>query len=175
MEPLKKYVTCIIKFPIPFHSTCVSFSQFFFVAFLVLFTENLKLWNERKEQILYIWLLQRITLYQGRQKISSLDKIAFLDTHVYIDSPYCESSGIMMFLCKYSIVMFFLLLARCNTTRAPRKTKKERLSSGKKSIQKNLCKRHHFYVEENNLLLTPPVLPPRLYGPKFIIKCLNFQ
>ena len=36
----------------------------------VLFTKDNKLWNERKEHFLYIWLLQRVTLYQRRYKIS---------------------------------------------------------------------------------------------------------
>ena len=32
----------------------------------VLFTENNKLWNEKKEDFLYIWPLQSIKLYQRR-------------------------------------------------------------------------------------------------------------
>ena len=31
-----------------------------------LFTKNNKLWNEKKEDLLYIWLLQSIKLYQRR-------------------------------------------------------------------------------------------------------------
>ena len=64
MEPCKKYVTCIMTFFIPF--TSVSHCQFNSVTFPVLFTENNKLWNERKEYFLYIWLLQCIMLYRRR-------------------------------------------------------------------------------------------------------------
>ena len=50
----------------PFHSTCATLCQFYFIASAVLFTKNNKLWNERKEEFLYIWLLKRITFYQRR-------------------------------------------------------------------------------------------------------------
>ena len=54
--------------------------------------KNNKLWNERKEDFLYIWLLQRITLHQRRQnrifrRLHILDAIAFLDAHLYIKQP----------------------------------------------------------------------------------------
>ena len=39
-----------------------------------------------------------------------LDTTAFLDTHVYINSPYWQSSGIIIFLCKYHIVISDTLL-----------------------------------------------------------------
>ena len=51
-ETVKKYVTCIIAFFISL--SCVTFSQFYSITSLVLFTENNKLWNERKEGFLYI-------------------------------------------------------------------------------------------------------------------------
>ena len=66
---------------------------------------------------------QRITLYQMRYKIRSLDTIKFLDTHVCINNPHWQqSSGIIIFLSKYFIVtsntivssfmdVLFLLLA----------------------------------------------------------------
>ena len=45
-----------------------------------------------KRRFLHIWLLQRIVLYQKRQKIRSLGTIKFLDTHVYINNPHWQSS-----------------------------------------------------------------------------------
>ena len=39
------------------------------------------------------------------KKIRSLDKIEFLDTHVFINSPHWQSSGIIIILCKYDIVI----------------------------------------------------------------------
>ena len=78
MGLLKKYVTCMMTF---FHSPMSHFVNFT-LSPLWCFSQNNKPWNEGKEHFLYIWLLQRITLYQGRQKILSLDTIAFLDMHV---------------------------------------------------------------------------------------------
>ena len=46
-------------------STCITLCQFYYFASPVLFTRNKTLLNERKGNFLYIWLLQRITLYQG--------------------------------------------------------------------------------------------------------------
>ena len=71
----------MMAFFIPF--TCVTLCQFYSITSPVLFTKNNKLWNERKEDFLYTWLLQRITLYQGRKKIAYLDTIAFLATRIY--------------------------------------------------------------------------------------------
>ena len=34
-----------------------------------------------------------------------MDRIAFLDTHVCVNNPNCQSSGIKIFLCKYYIVI----------------------------------------------------------------------
>ena len=61
-------------------------------------------------------------------KIVFLDTIALLDTQVSINNPYQKSSGIIIFLCKYSYLryndklldVFFLLLAG--------ETKKKKLS-----------------------------------------------
>ena len=79
----------------------------------MLFFKNSKLRNKRKENFLYIWLLQHITLYQRRKKIVSLDKIAFLDTHLCINNPYWQSSGIIIIFCKYYIVIWDTLIGSC--------------------------------------------------------------
>ena len=81
METFKKYVTCIMAFFISF--TFVTLCQIHTFTSSVLFSKNKKLWNERKEDFLYIWLLQRITLNQKRQKISSQTQSQF-QTHMYI-------------------------------------------------------------------------------------------
>ena len=75
MGLFKNYVTCIVAFFIPF--TCATLCEFYSIASPVLFTKNNKLWDERKQIFLYIWLLQRITLYQRRQRITSLDSNFF--------------------------------------------------------------------------------------------------
>ena len=87
MGPFKKYVTCIMAFFTPM--TSVRLFQFYSMTSPVFFsTKNNKLWDERKEDFLYIWLLQRIMLYHTRKKTTSLDNIAFLDAHVYINNLY---------------------------------------------------------------------------------------
>ena len=56
---------------IPFHSTCVTLCQSFSISSPKLVNKNIKLSIEIKEDFLYIWLLQHITLYQ-RGSISHL-------------------------------------------------------------------------------------------------------
>ena len=51
--------------------------QFYPITSPVLFTENNKLWNERKDECLCIWLLERMTLYQRASKIAYLYTTAF--------------------------------------------------------------------------------------------------
>ena len=121
MWPFKKYVACIMAFFTPSTLThFVSFTLPLPLCHSVNFTK--KLWNEREKQFLHIWLLQHIMLYQRRQKITSLNTIEFLDTYAFINNPHQQSSGILIFLCKYYIVisdtlvgsfldMLFLLLA----------------------------------------------------------------
>ena len=46
---------------------------------------------------------------KGGKKITSLDTIEFLEIHVCINNPYWKSSGIIIFLCKYYIVISNLL------------------------------------------------------------------
>ena len=38
-------------------------------------------------------------------KITSLNIIEFLDTYAFVNNPYQQSSGILIFLCKYYIVI----------------------------------------------------------------------
>ena len=45
------------------------------------------------------------TSYERRQKITCLGTIEFLDTHVCINNPHRQSSGIIIFLSKYYIVI----------------------------------------------------------------------
>ena len=63
MEPFQKYVTCIMAFFLPFHSTCVTLCQVYYIASTELVAKNNKIWNGVKEDVLYVWLFQRITLY----------------------------------------------------------------------------------------------------------------
>ena len=62
MEKFKKYVTHIKAFSILL--TCITLFKFYSITSPVLFTKNSKLWNERKEDFLHVWLLQHIMLYQ---------------------------------------------------------------------------------------------------------------
>ena len=61
--------------------------------------------SEKKIFCIYIYLLRRITLYQSRWKTTSLNKIEFLDTYVCINNPHWQSSGIIILLWKYYIII----------------------------------------------------------------------
>ena len=78
MGSFKKYVTCIIAFFIPFIS--VTLRQFYSFSSPVLFTKNTKLWTERKEDFLYIWIL-RVILKEVENGICRHNRI--LDTCMY--------------------------------------------------------------------------------------------
>ena len=54
--------------------TCITLSQFYSVTCLVFFTKSNKLWNDRKEDFLYIWLLQRIYTKGGSKNSKSKNK-----------------------------------------------------------------------------------------------------
>ena len=86
-------------------------------------------------------MLQRITLYQRRQKITSLDTIEFLDTHVCTNNSHWQSSGII-FLCKCNISYTGRLFLGCvlfsaysDIIKASWETKKDILSYRKKYIE----------------------------------------
>ena len=77
-----------------------------FVHFTLLFTKNNKLWNERKEEFLCIDIdfvfFVFVLYFKGvGNRIFRHNRI--LNTNVCIKNPYWESSGIMIFLCKYYI------------------------------------------------------------------------
>ena len=61
MRPFKKDVTCLMTFftQTPF----AKLRQFHSITYPVLFIKNKKLWDERKEDFLHVWLFQCITLY----------------------------------------------------------------------------------------------------------------
>ena len=86
MDLFKKYVTCIMAFRIQF--TNVTFCQFYSITSPVVFTKNNKLWNKRKDNFLYIWLLQCIKSCRRRDEIASLGTITFSDTHVCISKSH---------------------------------------------------------------------------------------
>ena len=110
------YVNCTMTFFIPF--TFVNSCQFPLCYSLKKINYGMK----EKKFFLHIWLFQRISLYQRRQKIISLGTIKFLHAHVCINNSDWQSSGIIIFMWKYDIVIsdtlvdsfldvFFLLLA----------------------------------------------------------------
>ena len=136
--------------PFVFFKQC----QFYSIASSVLFTKIRNYGMREKKDFLHIWLLQCITLYQRRQKTTSLDIIEFLNTHVCINNPHWQSIGIIIFLCKYYIVIsdtltdsfldvFFLLLAVILSELQEKPRRKVCVT--KKITQKNLCEGHHFF------------------------------
>ena len=74
--------------------------QFYPITSPVFLTKTNELLHGRKENFLYIWLLQSITTCQRGQKIASLDTVAFM---------YWQSSRTIIFLCKHYIVVSDIL------------------------------------------------------------------
>ena len=98
----------------------------------------------RGKKIFCIYRCFSVSCYiNGGRSITSLNTIEFLVTYVFINNLHWKSSGILIFLCKYSYFRstsrFFLgcalFVARCNTIRASWKTKKGRLSYRQKYIE----------------------------------------
>ena len=92
-------------------------------------------------------------LYQ--KKITSLDTTEFLDAHACISTPHWQSSGIIIFLCKYYLInsdarvgsfldVFFLLLAVI-LSELHEKPRSNKDWVTEKSTYINLCERHHFF------------------------------
>ena len=124
-------------FFIPF--TCITLFQFYF---------HLPCMESEKKIFLYIWLVHPMTLHQRRQKIASLDTIAFLESHVRINSiltkqwNYNISVEIIHSYLRYAdrlLDVFFLLLAVILSV-LHEKPKTERLSNRKKYIEQRLLK-----------------------------------
>ena len=117
------YITCVRAFFIPL--TCVTLSQFNSVTPFVLLTKNNKLWNQRKNYFLYIWLLQR-ALYQRRQKT-----VSFLCRHTcmhkkHILTKQWNYNNFAQILHSYvrqtdQALGCVFLVAYCNITRASRR------------------------------------------------------
>ena len=146
MEPCKKYVTCIMTFFIPF--TSISRCQLNSVTYPVLFTKNNKLWNERQEYFLYIWLLQcniiskevenhifrhnRIFRHTCMHKQLILTKQWNYNIFEQVLHSYLRCTD------RLSDVLFLLLAVMLSELQ----TKKETLSHEKKYIE--VCEAHHF-------------------------------
>ena len=89
---------------------------------------------------------------KGRRKS---DTIEFLDTRACINKQHWQSSGIIIFLCKYYIVIsdtlvgFFLdvlfLLLAVRLSELSEKPRRNKDWVTEKSTKKNLCERHHFF------------------------------
>ena len=85
MRPIKRYVASVKAFFTPF--ILVKLSQFYSFTSPVLLPKNKRLWNERKEDFLHLWLFQSIVLYQRSKKNSCLAHNWILDIDVCITNP----------------------------------------------------------------------------------------
>ena len=86
--------------------------------------------------------------------MTSWDTTEFLDTHVCINNRHWQSSEIIIFLCKYDIVIsdvlvgcfldvLFLMLATISGLHDKPRRNKDWVTE--KRAKKNLCERHHFF------------------------------
>ena len=121
--------------------------------------------EREQRRFLYIWLLPHITLYQNRYNIASLHTIAFFDTHVSINNPYWQSSGIMKVVqilhnyIRYTDRLLDCLLVvgslvASNIVRASWKIKKKRLTYRKKYIEEFVWVKSLFCLHALPLLMS---------------------
>ena len=80
----------------------VTLCQFYVVTSPVTSLRNYRI---REMKVFCIYSCFSVSRYiNGKKKITSLDTIEFLDTHVRINNPHLKSSGIIVFLCKFYLV-----------------------------------------------------------------------
>ena len=97
MGSFKTYVTCIMILFTPFNqSHFVSSTLPLPLCHSINLTKEL--WNERKEYFLHILLLQQITLFQRRQKITSLSTIGFRHLRIY-EQPTLKKIVKLQYFC----------------------------------------------------------------------------
>ena len=148
-----------MAFFIPLYSTCATLCQFYSIASSALFTKNRKLWNQRKENFLYIQLPQCITL--RRQKIVSLDKTAVLDTYLCIRNLYQQSSGITLYSClRYTDRLLGALFALLVVILSEPYENQEGKIELQKKVDRRIC------LRENTFLAARP--------PSYVIFCCFF-
>ena len=109
---------CYLHYAFFIPLTCFTLCQSCSFTYLVLFTKNYKLQNKRKEDLLCIWLIQHITLYQMRQANGSLETIAFSGTCVCINNPYLQNSFVKILYSYLRYTDTFMDVPRCNIIRA---------------------------------------------------------
>ena len=95
--------------------------------------------------------------------------IEFLDTSAFINNPHWQSSGILIFLCKYYIDIsdilvgsfldvLSLLLALILSKRHEKPRRKDWVTE--KSTEKNLCEGYHFFDYRFSFLFLSFSTPP---------------
>ena len=96
---------------------CSTLCEFYSITSPVLFNKNNKLWNKGKEDFLYSYF--NVSYYWKLAEKRSFRPIAFLDTHVSINNPSWQSRGIVIFLCKFYMVIADTLISFWRVFLAP--------------------------------------------------------
>ena len=98
MGPFKKYVTCIIP-PVSHFVNCT-------ISHPLCYSVKIINHGMREKNINCIYGCFSVSRYiKWSRKMASLETISFLDTHVCTNNPYWQISGIIIYLCKYYIVI----------------------------------------------------------------------
>ena len=115
----------------------VFFTSFTFVNFTLplplCYSLKVRNYRMREKKFLCIYGCFSLSRYIKAGRITSLDTTEFLGTHVCINKPHWQSSGMKIFLCKYFrctdrlFLGFVILVARCNVIRALWEIKEKRL------------------------------------------------
>ena len=104
MWPFKKYVTCIMAFftPFNFETLYQFYSTTSPVSFSKLHQETIE-WEGKR---FFAYMAASVYHVISTEVENHIFKpIEFLDTSAFINNPHWQSSGILIFLCKYYIVI----------------------------------------------------------------------
>ena len=108
MGSFKKYVTCIMTFFSPFNF--VTLCRFYFITSPVLFTKFYKEIIEWEKRRFFFSYMAASSYHVILKEVENhIFRPQFLDAPLYINNPYWQSSGIIIFLCKYDIVISDIL------------------------------------------------------------------
>ena len=152
MGPFKKYVTCIMAFFTPFNF--VKLCQFYCTTSPVSFTKLPQETIEWEGKIFFPYMAASAYHVISTKVENHIFKHDWIFRHVFLNNPLWQSSGILIFLCKYYIVVsdtligssldvLFLLLDVILSELIEKPRRKDWVTE--KSTERNLCVGYHFF------------------------------
>ena len=152
MGPFKKYVTCIMAFFTPFNF--VKLCQFYCTTSPVSFTKLPQETIEWEGKIFFPYMAASAYHVISTKVENHIFKHDWIFRHAFLNNPLWQCSGILIFLCKYYIVVsdtligssldvLFLLLDVILSELIEKPRRKDWVTE--KSTERNLCVGYHFF------------------------------